>query len=38
MVQECANSFAEGIARAPHDWHMLQRIWVDADVLERENA
>jgi len=38
MVQECADSFAEGIARAPYDWHMLQRIWVDADFVERENA
>ena len=38
MVQECANNFAEGITRAPQDWHMLQRIWVDADFVERENA
>ena len=34
-VQLCANSFATGIARHPQDWHMLQRIWIDGDFVER---
>ena len=34
-VQECANLFAQGIAQAPEDWHMLQRIWIDGDFKER---
>ncbi len=35
VVQECADLFAKGIAKHPHDWHMLQRIWVDGDFKER---
>jgi KDO2-lipid IV(A) lauroyltransferase len=35
VVQRCADQFAEGIASAPEDWHMLQRIWVDGDFQER---
>lgn len=35
VVQSCANSFAKGIAAAPQDWHMLQRIWIDGDFQER---
>jgi KDO2-lipid IV(A) lauroyltransferase len=35
VVQSCANLFAQGIATAPQDWHMLQRIWVDGDFQER---
>jgi KDO2-lipid IV(A) lauroyltransferase len=34
-VQICADLFAVGIASAPHDWHMLQRIWIDGDFQER---
>jgi KDO2-lipid IV(A) lauroyltransferase len=34
-VQLCADSFAEGIATHPEDWHMMQRIWVDGDFVER---
>ena len=34
-VQLCENNFAEGIAAHPHDWHMMQRIWVDGDFVER---
>jgi KDO2-lipid IV(A) lauroyltransferase len=34
-VQLCANNFADGIAEHPEDWHMLQRIWVDGDFVER---
>lgn len=34
-VQLCADSFAEGIAAYPQDWHMLQRIWIDGDFVER---
>jgi lauroyl/myristoyl acyltransferase len=29
-VQRIADLFAKGIADHPEDWHMLQRIWVDA--------
>ena len=35
VVQRCADQFAEGIASAPQDWHMLQRIWTDGDFQER---
>lgn len=38
MVQHCADNFANGIAEHPEDWHMLQRIWVDADFKERVDA
>ena len=34
-VQLCADNFAAGIAQHPQDWHMLQRIWVDGDFVER---
>jgi len=29
MTQEVAGVFETAIAEHPHDWHMLQRIWVD---------
>jgi KDO2-lipid IV(A) lauroyltransferase len=35
IVQMTAQQFESGIRKAPHDWHMLQRIWVDGDFLER---
>ena len=28
MTQQLADAFAEGIADAPQDWHMLQRLWL----------
>jgi KDO2-lipid IV(A) lauroyltransferase len=31
-VQRTADLFAAGIARAPEDWHMLQRIWIDREL------
>lgn len=34
-VQLCANNFAAGIKAFPQDWHMMQRIWVDGDFVER---
>jgi KDO2-lipid IV(A) lauroyltransferase len=34
-VQLCANNFAAGISAHPQDWHMLQRIWIDGDFVER---
>jgi lauroyl/myristoyl acyltransferase len=37
-VQLCADNFAEGISAEPQDWHMLQRIWIDADFKERIDA
>jgi lauroyl/myristoyl acyltransferase len=39
MTQQMADAFAEGIADAPQDWHMLQRVWVadlDATRLPQE--
>ncbi len=29
MTQACADALAAGIAAHPHDWHMLQRVFVD---------
>ena len=37
-VQLCADNFAKGIAAEPQDWHMLQRIWIDANFKERIDA
>jgi KDO2-lipid IV(A) lauroyltransferase len=34
-VQLCADNFADGIKAHPDDWHMMQRIWVDGDFVER---
>ena len=34
-VQLCADNFATGIKAHPEDWHMMQRIWVDRDFVER---
>jgi phosphatidylinositol dimannoside acyltransferase len=31
-TQRMADRFAESIARHPHDWHMLQRVWLDERV------
>lgn len=35
-VQESARLFEIGIREHPEDWHMLQRIWIDGDFVERE--
>lgn len=35
IVQMTATHFEEGIADKPEDWHMLQRIWIDGDFVER---
>lgn len=35
ILQRCADNFAAGITAHPQDWHMLQRIWVDGDFVER---
>lgn len=34
MTQLMADAFAEGVARHPEDWHMLQRLWL-ADLEPR---
>jgi KDO2-lipid IV(A) lauroyltransferase len=34
-VQACARLFEIGIREHPQDWHMLQRIWIDGDFVER---
>jgi phosphatidylinositol dimannoside acyltransferase len=31
-TQRLADLFAEAISRHPHDWHMLQRMWLDEPV------
>ena len=36
LVQKSADLFAEGIAKYPQDWHMMQRIWIDGDFKERD--
>ena len=36
MIQETANRFASGITSKTEDWHMLQRVFIDGDFLERE--
>jgi lauroyl/myristoyl acyltransferase len=33
-VQRSAEIFAEGIAKKPEDWHMLQRIWIDRELYK----
>lgn len=35
IVQMTATQFEDGIRQNPEDWHMLQRIWVDGDFVER---
>jgi lauroyl/myristoyl acyltransferase len=35
IVQMTAQHFEEGIKEKPEDWHMLQRIWIDGDFMER---
>jgi KDO2-lipid IV(A) lauroyltransferase len=35
IVVMTAQHFEVGISSHPHDWHMLQRIWVDGDFVER---
>lgn len=35
IVQTTAHLFESGIKKAPQDWHMLQRIWVDGDFKDR---
>lgn len=34
-VQNMANLFEKGISQTPQDWHMLQRIWIDGDFVDR---
>lgn len=33
-VQLMADAFAQGIAKTPQDWHMLQRIWIDRELYQ----
>ena len=35
IVQMTATHFEDGIKQHPEDWHMLQRIWIDGDFVER---
>jgi KDO2-lipid IV(A) lauroyltransferase len=36
LVQKSADLFAQGIAKYPQDWHMMQRIWIDGDFKDRD--
>jgi KDO2-lipid IV(A) lauroyltransferase len=36
LVQRCADHFADGIVQHSRDWHMMQRIWVDDDFVEKK--
>jgi lauroyl/myristoyl acyltransferase len=33
ITQRVADQFAQGIARHPEDWHMLQRFWLDEPAV-----
>lgn len=33
LTQRVADVLAEGIARNPQDWHMLQRLWIDSPAV-----
>jgi len=35
IIQSSADLFAQGISKYPHDWDMMQRIWIDGDFRER---
>jgi phosphatidylinositol dimannoside acyltransferase len=35
MIQESAKRFEDHIRERTVDWHMLQRIWIDGDFVER---
>ena len=35
MTQTCADRFGRLITLHTEDWHMLQRIWIDGDFVER---
>jgi KDO2-lipid IV(A) lauroyltransferase len=35
LTQRVADRFAEGIARHPEDWHMLQRVWLTTEQDDR---
>jgi len=35
MTQVCADRFGRHIKESTVDWHMLQRIWIDGDFVER---
>jgi KDO2-lipid IV(A) lauroyltransferase len=37
MTQVCADRFGRQIRENTADWHMLQRIWIDGDFVERES-
>jgi phosphatidylinositol dimannoside acyltransferase len=37
MTQVCASRFGRFVKENTSDWHMLQRIWVDGDFVERDS-
>jgi KDO2-lipid IV(A) lauroyltransferase len=34
LTQTIADHLAEGIAKHPADWHMLQKLWLDEPARE----
>ena len=37
-IQNIAHLYEKGISRTPEDWHMLQRIWIDGDFVDRSES
>ena len=37
-IQNIAHLYEKGISRRPEDWHMLQRIWIDGDFVDRSES
>ena len=37
-IQNIAHLYENGISRTPEDWHMLQRIWIDGDFVDRSES
>jgi len=37
LTQRVADRLAEGIARHPEDWHMLQRVWLTTEQDEQDD-
>ena len=37
-IQNIARLYEKGISRTPEDWHMLQRIWIDGDFVDRSES
>ena len=38
LTQQIARRFEVGVREHPEDWHMLQRVWVDAQAAPAAGA